>query len=81
MILYTYPIDFEIYTEKESIILVEFLALIEDANEGKVDSDKLRRKHKQFRNILNSISTEKQIDKEFEKISGYSIFETIRKFT
>ncbi len=79
--MYPYPIDFELYTEKEAVILVEFLALIEDANEGKTDSSKLIKKYKQFRKIINSISTEKQLDREFEKISGYSIYKTIKKYT
>ena len=79
--MYTYPIDFELYTEKEAVILVEFLALIEDANEGKVAKDKLIKKYKQFRSVINSVSTEKQMDRDFEKISGYSIYKTIRKHT
>ncbi len=79
--MYSYPIDFDIYSEKEAIILIEFLALIEDANEGKADSQKLKKKYKQFRKIMNSISAEKQLDKEFEKLSGYSIYKTIRKYT
>ena len=37
--MYTYPIDFDLYSEREAVILVEFLALIEDANEEKVDKD------------------------------------------
>jgi len=79
--MYSYPIDFDLYDEREAIILIEFLALIEDANERKVDSQKLIKKYKQFRKIMNSISAEKQLDKEFEKLSGYSIYKTIRKYT
>ena len=79
--MYTYPIDFDLYTEKEAVILIEFLALIEDANEGKVDKDILFKKYKKFRSIINSVSTEKQLDKEFQKISGYSIYKTIKKYS
>lgn len=79
--MYTYPIDFELYTEEEAVTLVKFLALIEDANEGKADRDKLIKMHKKYRNIIHSISTEKQMDKEFEKISGYSIYKTLKKYT
>ena len=78
--MYTYPIDFDLYSKQEAIILIEFLALIEDANEGKVDKDLLIKKHKKFRSIINSVSTEKQMDREFEKMSGYSIYKTIRKY-
>ena len=79
--MYTYPIDFNLYTEKEAVVLVEFLALIEDANEGKVDKDKLVKMYKKYRNIVNSVSTEKQMARDFEKISGYSIYNTIKKYT
>ncbi len=79
--MYTYPIDFDLYTEKEAVFLIEFLALIEDANEGKVDKDILSKKYKRFRSIINSVSTEKQLDKEFQKISGYSIYKTIKKYS
>ena len=78
--MYSYPIDYDLYTPEEVVTLVEFYALIEDANEGKVNKEVLIKKHNEFRKILNSISIEKQIDKEFEKISGYSIYKTIRKY-
>jgi len=78
--MYSYPIDYDLYKPEEVIILVEFYALIEDANEGKVNKEKLSSKYNEFRKILNSISVEKQIDREFEKLSGYSIYKTIQKF-
>ncbi len=79
--MYTYPIDYDLYTNEEAILLIEFLALIEDANEGKVDKNLLIKKYKRFRSIINSVSTEKQMDKKFEKMSGYSIYKTIKKYT
>ena len=78
--MYSYPIDYDLYTPEEVVKLVEFYALIEDANEGKVNKELLNKNYREFRKILNSISMEKQIDKEFEKISGYSIYKTIQKY-
>ena len=78
--MYSYPIDYETYSPEEVVKLVEFYALIEDANEGKVNKEELIKKYNEFRKMLNSISIEKQIDKEFEKVSGYSIYKTIKKF-
>lgn len=77
--MYSYPIDYDLYKPEEVIKLVEFYALIEDANEGKVNKEVLIEKHNEFRKIVNSVSLEKQIDKEFEKLSGYSIYRTIKK--
>lgn len=77
--MYSYPIDYETYSPEEVVKLVEFYALIEDANEKKVNKDVIISKYNEFRKIVNSIATEKQIDKEFEKLSGYSIYKTIKK--
>ncbi len=78
--MYSYPIDYDLYNPDEVIKLVEFYALVEDANEGKVNKEILIKTHNEFRKIINSVSTEKQIDKEFEKLSGYSIYKTIQKY-
>ena len=78
--MYSYPIDYDLFTPEEVIKLVEFYALVEDANEGKANKDELSKKYNGFRKILNSVSMEKQIDKEFEKLSGYSIYKTINKY-
>lgn len=80
--MYTYPIDYDLFTADEVSVIVEFLSLIEDANERKVKVDPivLSKKHQDFRKIVNSIAMEKQIDRAFEKASGYSIYKTIKKF-
>lgn len=77
--MYSYPIDYDLFTKEEVIILIEFFTLIEDANEKKVDVKKLFTKYNEYRTIINSASLEKQMDKKFEEISGYSIFQTLKK--
>ena len=79
--MYTYPIDYILYSQEEIVELVKFFSLIEDANEGKSNKDTLLKSYKRYINILNNKTTEKQIDKDFEKASGYSIFRTIKKYT
>lgn len=78
--MYTYPIDYELYSADEVSKIIEFLSLIEDANERKVDPIVLSKKHQDFRKIINSISMEKKIDRDFKKVSGYSIYQTIKKY-
>ncbi len=77
--MYSYPIDYTEFEQDEVITLIEFFSLIEDANEGKVSKELLLKKYKEFRSLLNSVSYEKQIDRDFERVSGYSIFKTIKK--
>jgi len=61
--MYSYPIDYDLYTPEEVVKLVEFYALVEDANEGKKNKEQLIKRYNEFRKIVNSISIEKQIDK------------------
>lgn len=78
--MYTYPIDYELFTSEEVAKIIEFLSLIEDANERRVDPIVLSKKHQDFRKIINSVSMEKQIDRDFEKVSGFSIYKTLKKY-
>ena len=77
--MYSYPIDYGEFDSDEITTLVEFFSLIEDANEGKVNKTLLLKKYNEYRSILNSVSYEKTIERDFMKVSGYSIFETIKK--
>lgn len=79
--MYNYPIDYSLFTADEVTEIVAFLCLIEDANEKKnVNPVVLSQGHKKFRNIVNSQSMEKKIDRDFEKASGYSIYKTLKKY-
>ena len=77
---YSYPIDYTLYSNEEIVELVEFLDLIEKANTTKVDKELLILKYKRYLNIINAKSTVKQIDTDFLKLSGYSIYQTIKKY-
>jgi uncharacterized protein YktA (UPF0223 family) len=80
--MYKYPIDYELFNQEEVVTIIEFLSLIEDANERKVKVDPfvLSKKHQKYRSVVNSKAIEKQIDRDFEKVSGYSIYKTIKKY-
>jgi len=78
--MYSYPIDYDYYTSEEIIILIEFLSIIEEANTSKVDKELLLKKYGEYRRVLNNVSEEKKLEKEFEKVSGYSIYKTLKKY-
>lgn len=75
-----FPIDYEAYDTSELADIAEFLALIEAYHRSKkaVDERELKAKHERFREIVNSIAEEKQIDKRFEKQTGISIYRTMK---
>lgn len=76
---YTYPIDYDQFSTTEIIVIVEFLSMVEDANQGSVDVPRLHAKYEQYRRVINSIAMEKQIDRDFEAASGFSIYRTMQQ--
>ncbi|HHU19953.1 MAG TPA: UPF0223 family protein [Bacilli bacterium] len=75
---YHYPIDLSWSTE-ETIVVVEFLALIEKAYQGSVARQALLDQYQEFKKVIPSKSEEKTIGNAFEKTSGFSLYRTIQK--
>lgn len=74
---YSYPIDLDWSTE-EVVIVTEFLAAVEQANESQIDRLQFMRKYQLFKSVVKSIGEEKRLGREFEKLSGFSIFQTVQ---
>jgi uncharacterized protein YktA (UPF0223 family) len=75
---YQYPIDHDWSTE-EIIDVIHFYESIERAYEKGVERDKLLEAYKRFKEIVPSKAQEKTLCNEFEEISGYSCYRTIKK--
>ena len=76
---YIYPLDYETYSENEIIVLVDFLAYLED-NYKHYDYETLKKKSTLYKKTLNSIKEEKRINEEFLKLSGINIYKVLREF-
>ncbi|MGT2911856.1 UPF0223 family protein [Streptococcus cameli] len=74
---YSYPLDFSWSTEELSSVL-SFLNLVEKAYEGGVSAEMLLDRYKQFKSVVPGKGQEKQIDKEFEAVSGYSTYQAVK---
>ncbi|MCU9533303.1 UPF0223 family protein [Streptococcus sp. CSL10205-OR2] len=74
---YSYPLDLSWSTE-EMISVLHFLNQVEKAYESKVEVSHLLKAYDNFKKIVTSKSQEKQIDKSFEKTSGYSIYQVMK---
>ncbi len=74
---YSYPLDLSWSTE-EMISVLYFLNQIEKAYESKVEVSTLLSAYENFKKIVTSKSQEKQINKSFEKVSGYSIYQVMK---
>ncbi|WP_338469962.1 UPF0223 family protein [Niallia sp. XMNu-256] len=75
---YQYPIDSDWSTE-EIIDVVHFFQAIEQAYETGVERAKLLTIYNRFKEIVPSKAQEKTICGEFEDVSGYSSYRTIKK--
>ncbi|WP_042456098.1 UPF0223 family protein [Neobacillus dielmonensis] len=75
---YQYPIDFTWSTE-EIIDVIKFFEAIEKAYENGIERDEIMDAYRRFKEIVPSKAQEKTICNEFEEISTYSSYRTIKK--
>lgn len=75
---YSYPFD-ESWSKQEIIDVVNFFSLIEKAYEHQVSREDLLTVYRRFKEIVPSKSEEKQLFAEFNKSSGYTPYQVIKK--
>ncbi|MEH7436065.1 UPF0223 family protein [Neobacillus drentensis] len=75
---YQYPIDYNWSTD-EIVDVIKFFEAIEKAYEKGIERDELMKVYRRFKEIVPSIAEEKTVCGEFEEISGYSSYRTIKK--
>ena len=70
---YNYPL---VYTWSTDDILdvVSLYNAVEQAYEKGISKEDFLTAYRRFKNVVGTKSEEKQIDKEFEEVSGYSIY-------
>lgn len=75
---YQYPIDYH-WTTDEIVDVIKFYEAIERAYEKGIDRDQLMDIYRRFKEIVPGKAEEKTLCGEFEDISGYSSYRTIKK--
>ena len=75
---YQYPIDHNWSTD-EMIDVIRFFEKVEQAYEKGIDRDILLTLYNRFKEIVPSKAQEKTLCAEFEEVSGYSSYRTIKK--
>ncbi|CAM4081493.1 hypothetical protein AT575_03815 [Streptococcus penaeicida] len=75
---YSYPLDINWSTDDITSVL-SFLNQVEKAYESKVEASQVLQTYKAFKEVVPSMSQEKQIDKSFQKSSGYSSYQVVKK--
>jgi len=74
---YQYPLDFD-WSKEEMIAVTTFYQLVEDAYEKGVDRDNLLVAYNGFKQVVPDKGTERQLDREFADLSGYSIYRAVK---
>lgn len=75
---YAYPIDYSWSTE-EIIDVIKFYEGIEQAYEQGIAREQLMNLYRRFKQIVPSKAEERKLCDEFEKVSGYSPYKTMKK--
>ena len=75
---YSYPLLPDWSTE-EIIIACEFYAEVEKYNTNGVNREKFLEKYQDFLKVAPSKMLQKRLDREYEKLSGYSIYQSVKK--
>lgn len=75
---YSYPIE-EHWTREEMIDVISLFNGVESAYEEGILVNDFQKRYKAFKQVVQSISEEKQIGREFERLSGYSIYHVVKE--
>ncbi|WP_025727979.1 UPF0223 family protein [Atopobacter phocae] len=73
---YHYPIDLS-WNHQEIKDVINFFTVVEDVYEQGVDYENVLMSYKTFKNVVPSKSEERQISRDFEEVSGYSIYRVV----
>lgn len=75
---YQYPIDIE-WTTGEMILVMDLWAAVEEAYEKGIEKQIFLNKYHAFKTVVKSIGEERKLGKEFELISGYSLYHVVQE--
>ncbi|GLB60358.1 UPF0223 family protein [Cytobacillus sp. NCCP-133] len=75
---YQYPIDQDWSTE-EIVDVIKYFESVEQAYEKGIERDQFMNAYRRFKEIVPGKAQEKNICDEFEELSGYSSYKTIKK--
>ncbi|MFK4911631.1 UPF0223 family protein [Lactococcus petauri] len=75
---YQYPLDLS-WSTAEMTAVLSFFNQVENLYESKVDKEEFLEAYKTFKKIVPSKMQEKQLGREFEESSGYSLYRAVKE--
>lgn len=74
---YSYPLAGD-WSVDEIKTVVKLYNCVEKTYEGGIDGRDLLAAYAGFKTVVNAKSQEKQLSREFQKVSGYSIYQAVK---
>ncbi|MDF0480418.1 UPF0223 family protein [Vagococcus sp. PNs007] len=75
---YSYPLDLD-WSQSEMVVVMEMWQVLEDVYEKGVEKEAFLSVYKKFKTVVKSIGEERQLGKDFEAASGYSLYRTVQE--
>lgn len=75
---YQYPLDLS-WSTAEMTVVLSFFNQVEKFYESKVNREEFLENYKEFKRIVPSKMQEKQLGREFEENSGYSLYRALKE--
>ncbi len=66
------------WTKEEIVTVIRYFESIEKAYESGIDVQELKKRYREYKQVVPSIGEEKQLGKEFEAASGYSPYQVMK---
>lgn len=74
---YQYPLELD-WTTAEMITVTQMWTMVEKAYEEGVVTSAFNETYQAFKQVVKSIGEEKRLGKQFEELSGYSLYRTVQ---
>lgn len=75
---YSYPIDSD-WTTEEMTDVINLWRMVELAYETGINKSDFIAVYQKFKKVIPSIGEERQWSREFESVSGYSLYQVVKK--
>ncbi|MEG0549798.1 MAG: UPF0223 family protein [Vagococcus sp.] len=75
---YSYPLNPE-WTTEEMIKVVNLWGKLEETYENKMTAESFLATYTEFKTVVKSIGEERQLGRDFEELSGYSLYRVVKQ--
>ncbi|MGX4644953.1 UPF0223 family protein [Holzapfeliella sp. JNUCC 80] len=75
---YAYPLE-DFWSIEETTQAIAFYNAVEQAYEESIDCEQFLMRYHAFSRIVPAIAEQRRISRQFEEVSGYSIYDTIHQ--